>query len=60
MMRSWGNFYWAFAVAFAVCFCGKASADESYYDILGIEKTATQAQIKRAYRLIDFHSPKKD
>ena len=54
MMRTWRNCYWAFVIFFAVCFCGKVSAYKTYYDILGVKKTATQAQIKSAYRLIEF------
>ena len=44
---------WALIAVCVVCSCGNDNTDESFYDILEIKKTATQAEIKKAYRLIE-------
>ena len=56
MMRRWRNCCWVFAIAFAVCYHGKASAYKNYYDILGVKKNATPKEIKCAYRLAYFRA----
>ena len=59
-MPTWQNISWTVIVAFVICPCANANADESYYKILEIEETATQAQIKRAYRLLKINQAGND